>query len=91
MKHTVFLVVTIFTIIAISFWIFKSEKTKLESQKKQIENLQKSNAELTNIIENIAVISKLQHYEEGHTLKNYTLHTIEGDTLKLKDLCKEKN
>lgn len=90
MKHTVFLVVTIFAIIAISFWIFKSEKTKLESQKKQIENLQKSNAELTNIIENIAVISKLQHYAEGHTLKNYTLHTIEGDTLKLKDLCKEK-
>ena len=36
MKHTVFLVVTIFTIIAISFWIFKSEKTKLVSQKKQI-------------------------------------------------------
>ena len=41
-------------------------------------------------LENITVISKLQHYAEGRSVDNYTLYSADGDSCKLQDVCKEK-
>lgn len=88
MKNNIFFLIVI-TFLIIGFLVYDVHTKKVISERymNQIEELQHSNAGLTYMLENVVVISKLQHYAEGRTLKNYTLHTVLGDTCKLKDLC----
>lgn len=77
MKNNIFFLIVI-TFLIIGFLIYDIQIKKVISERymDQMEELQHSTAGLTYMLENVVVISKLQHYAERHILKNYTLHTV---------------
>lgn len=80
----------LFLIICYLIYIIRVEQNILKNYAKEINALHKTNTDNTYLLENISIISKLQHYAEGHTLQNHTLYTVKGDSCKLRDLCSEK-
>ena len=77
-------------IIGLLTYLFFLKMNEANNYKVQIGILQKSEADQSYLLENISIISKLQHYAEGSHLENYTLYTTTDDSCKLQDLCCSK-
>ena len=79
-------------LIAVGYLIYalETEKQILKESINELAELQGVMADQSYELENITVISKLQHYAEGRSVDNYTLYSADGDSCKLQDVCKEK-
>lgn len=79
-------------VIAVGYLIYalETEKQILKESINELAELQGVMADQSYELENITVISKLQHYAEGRSVDNYTLYSADGDSCKLQDVCKEK-
>mgnify|MGYP000018399253 FL=1 len=87
-RQIVFLTTLSFALIIYLVYDVHSKRIIIENYKNQNEELQNLNAEQSYVLENITILSKLQHFAEGHNLENYTLYTTDGDSCELKDVCK---
>ena len=84
-KRIAFLTTLSFALIIFLVYDVHSKRIIIENYKNQNEELQNLNAEQSYVLENITIISKLQHSAEGRSLENYTLYTTDGDSCTLKD------
>ena len=72
-RQIVFLTTLSFALIIYLVYDVHSKRIIIENYKNQNEELQNLNAEQSYVLENITILSKLQHFAEGHNLENYTL------------------
>lgn len=73
------------------FYYIHVQKRNMEYIKTQLWQTQQNEAEINYKLENITLISKMQHYAERKKIKNMTLYTLEGDTLSLQQLVSNEN
>lgn len=71
-------------------YVLDAEKKIIRQHVNELTELQGMMADQSYKLENITIISKLQHYAEGRTLDNYTLYSANGDSCRLRDVCKDK-
>lgn len=92
MKKQVLYGIIAVLLIAVGYLIYalETEKQILKESVNELTELQGVMADQSYELENITVISKLQHYAEGRSVDNYTLYSVDGDSCKLQDVCKEK-
>lgn len=72
------------------FYSVREEKQQVKKKDTQLKELQFSASENRYRLENITIISKLQHYAEGQIITDCTIYKQNGDTLYLSDLCSDR-
>lgn len=72
------------------FYFVREEKGLVKMKDAQLKEFQISNTEDRYKLENITIISKLQHYAEGLKISDCNVYKQNGDTLSLRDLCSER-
>lgn len=90
-KYFIYFLIGILSLVILFLnYIIQIKIDSLKECNNEIEVLQKENINQSFLLENISVISRLQHYAEGDTLDNYILYTLDGDSCWIKDLCIKK-
>lgn len=72
------------------FNLIKEEKSLVKMKDTQLKELQFSSSEDRYKLENITIMSKLQHYAEGRKIVDCTIYKQNEDSLSLSDLCSER-
>lgn len=71
-------------------YLVREEKKLVRMKDFQLKELQSSDTNDSYKLENITIISKLQHYAEGKKIPDCLLYRLEGDSLYLSSLCSNK-
>lgn len=71
-------------------YLVREEKNLVRMKDIQLKELQSSGTNDSYKLENITIISKLQHYAEGKKIEDCMLYKQDGDSLHLSSLCSDK-
>lgn len=71
-------------------YLVSEEKKQGKMKDIQLKELQTSGADNSYKLENITIISKLQHYAEGQKIMDRLIFKQEGDSVLLSSLCSDK-